>query len=88
MTAREHSAPLIAHLFEQEYDVYWHVAPMFDEENFFGNRQNVWGPNMYVSIMLLALPRERFGDIALKIPKVHSADEWHDGKLNWVRHII
>jgi hypothetical protein len=29
------------------YDLYWHLAPIFDEDNLFGNPVNHWGSQGY-----------------------------------------
>jgi hypothetical protein len=41
------------------YDLYWHPAPIFDEDNFFGNPVNHWAPKSIVSLMVLGVPSER-----------------------------
>lgn len=41
------------------YDAYWHIAPVFEEDNYFGNPVNHWAPKNLASIMVLAIPSER-----------------------------
>ena len=59
------------------YDLYWHLAPVFDEHNYFGNATNHWAPKSLVSPMVLGVPAER----DLKLPtlaRVAGADDWWD----------
>jgi len=41
------------------YETYWHPAPIFDKDNYFGNPENHWAPKNIVSLMVLAVPREK-----------------------------
>lgn len=58
-----------------DYDAYWHIAPVFEEENFFGNPVNHWAPRNIVSVMVLALPRERKSDISW-LRRIHGKEDW------------
>ena len=40
------------------YRLYWHPAPIFRPQNFFGNPNNAWAPQTVVSMMVLGLPKE------------------------------
>jgi FkbM family methyltransferase len=40
------------------YRLYWHPAPIFRPDNFFGNPANHWEPRNIVSLMMLGLPAE------------------------------
>lgn len=57
------------------YDLYWHPAPIFDPDNYFGEPANAWAPNEIVSLMVLGVPRERNQSIE-GIARIKSADEW------------
>jgi len=57
------------------YDAYWHAAPVFEENNFFGNPENHWAPRNLVSQMILAIPRERRIPVS-DLRRVTSKDEW------------
>src|SRR5689334_24394519 len=46
-------------LFRSGYDLYFHPAPIFSEDNFFGNRTNHWAPAEIKSWMIVGLPSER-----------------------------
>lgn len=72
---RERSSALLRHMAELEYDLYWHSAPIYSPDNFFGNPDNFWMPEMIFSAMVLGLPRES-GLTAEDLPKVRSFDEW------------
>jgi FkbM family methyltransferase len=51
----ENSKALIAWLLNRDYRLYWHVPPMFNAKNYFGESQNVFGK--IVSINMLCIPR-------------------------------
>ncbi len=73
--ARESSPALLQHLMEQRYDLYWHPAPIFRPDNFFGNPVNHWQPRNIVSLMILAVPTENT-QYQVPLKKVSSKDEW------------
>jgi len=50
------SRALIEWLWAEEYLLWWHICPLFNPENFRGERANAY-PNIY-SFNMLALPRE------------------------------
>ena len=57
---REVSVDLLSFVMEKlGYDLYWHPAPIFDEQNYFGNPINHWAPNNVMSLMVLGVPSER-----------------------------
>jgi FkbM family methyltransferase len=56
---RPASPALLAHVLGLEYDLYWHPAPIFSPDNFFGNPENRWHPKNIISLMVLGVPRER-----------------------------
>lgn len=72
------SAPLLAHALGIGYDLYWHPAPIFSPNNFFGNPINHWAPKNIVSLMVLGIPRER-KLVVEGLKKVQGPDEW----WNW-----
>ena len=56
----EQSEALLAAILGLGYRAWWHLPPLFDRENFRGNRENIFPGT--VSVNVLALPREsRFG---------------------------
>lgn len=74
---REKSAALIS--FAKDtlgYDLYFHPAPIFDEDNFFGNPVNYWGEKFVASLMILGVPSERRTEIPLR--PVTSPQDWWD----------
>ncbi len=50
----ENSKALIAWLLNRDYRLYWHVPPMFNAKNYFGETRNVFGN--IVSINMLCIP--------------------------------
>lgn len=63
------------------YDLYWHVAPVFEEKNYFGNPTNHWAPKNICSIMVLGIPSERKLEID-GLRRVRSSDEWLEPQGN------
>lgn len=57
------------------YDLYWHSAPIFDPDNFFGESTNHWAPNNIVSLMILGIPAELKQEVTT-LPKIKGHDEW------------
>jgi FkbM family methyltransferase len=57
------------------YDLYWHPAPIFDADNYFGNPVDHWAPNGVISLMVLGVPAERKATIS-GLRRIASADEW------------
>jgi len=56
---RPSEEPAMRAFFEQwQYDVWWHMPPMFRPDNFFKNAENIWGSTV-VSVNMLCVPRER-----------------------------
>jgi FkbM family methyltransferase len=72
---RDRSPGLLRYMAELDYDLYWHAAPIYSPENYFGNPANYWLPEMIFSAMVLGLPRES-GLQARDLPPVESFDEW------------
>jgi Methyltransferase FkbM domain len=57
---KESSTELLAYVIDKlGYQAYWHPAPIFEENNFFGNPVNHWAPQIIASPMVLAVPAER-----------------------------
>ena len=73
---RELSSPLLRYCMDQlGYDLYWHPAPIWNANNFFGNPLNHWAPKNITSLMMLGVPKNTnvaFGEFR----KVGSPDEW------------
>jgi hypothetical protein len=72
---RERSPGLLRYMGDLGYDLYWHAAPIIEPENFYGNVDNYWAPQVIISAMVLGLPRES-GLSAGDLPKVESFDDW------------
>ena len=53
----KNSPPLIRHLQQCGYNLFWHVSRLYREDNFRSNRSNVFGTT--VSVNMLCLPVER-----------------------------
>jgi hypothetical protein len=72
---RDKSQALMQYMMDMDYNLYWHVAPIFSQDNFYGNPVNHWHPNGIVSLMVLAVPKELKMNI-VGLPQIKSADEW------------
>ncbi len=66
------------HLLARDYTLYWHLAPIFEPDNFYGNPINHWAPRNIMSLMVLALPTEKAGGVTTNFKKVGHKDEWWD----------
>jgi FkbM family methyltransferase len=62
------------------YDLYWHAAPIFRENNFFGNPVNHWAPKNICSLMVLGLPSELKLSLD-NLPRVQGKSDWWDRLL-------
>jgi hypothetical protein len=52
------SEALLTYVASLGYRLYWHFAPLYNPDNFFGRPANVWAPNNMISVMILGLPQE------------------------------
>lgn len=76
---REKSRNLMAYVMgELGYQLYWHPAPIFEAENFFGNPVNHWAPKQVISLMMLGVPREK-RSVVEGLPAVRAPDDWWPG---------
>ncbi|MDR1840556.1 MAG: FkbM family methyltransferase [Holophagales bacterium] len=75
---REKSPELIQLLLAMDYSMWWHVTHLFNENNFAGNAENVFGGT--VSINMLCVPNEKLDDnakaLTAKMPPVTGPDDW------------
>lgn len=72
---RDASAPLLSYVMDKlGYDLYWHLAPIFDKDNYFGNPVNFWTPQAITSLMVLGIPAER----KTAIPQLKRITDKHD----------
>jgi FkbM family methyltransferase len=75
---REASAELLSFVMEKlGYDLYWHPAPIFDADNFFGNPVNHWAPKNIVSLMIVGVPSERRMSIPA-LRRITGKNDWWD----------
>ena len=73
---RESSPRLLVYVVETlGYNAYWHLAPVFDEDNFFGNPVNRWAPKDMASVMVVGVPKERKCE-ASGLQAVRGKDDW------------
>jgi FkbM family methyltransferase len=72
---KEKSARLIACLTAMGYRIYWHLPPLFNQHNFRGHRENVFGA--IISANMLCLPAGKKGKVRVKrMPQVTGPDDW------------
>jgi len=75
---KEASAELLSFVIDKlGYELYWHVAPVFDQNNYFGNPNNHWAPRNICSLMVLGIPAER-KQKRTDLPRVLNKDDWWD----------
>ena len=68
----DRSEALIRHLLGLDYRLYWHLPPLYNPQNFFGDGENLY-PNI-VSVNMLALPKE-IGQSVHGLPEVRDPAE-------------
>jgi FkbM family methyltransferase len=66
----EHSAALIEMIFQLGYRCYWHLPPMFNPKNYFGNADNIF--SNIISINMLCIPIERQLPSSIRLRQVES----------------
>jgi FkbM family methyltransferase len=76
------SAALLEYAMAQRYDLYFHPAPIFDANNFFGNPTNHWAPKNILSFMILGIPSERRSQYNIQLRPVADKDAWWDQAIN------
>ena len=77
---REASPALIGFMKDKlGYDLYWHAAPIFESDNYFGNPANHWAPRDIVSLMMVGVPSERAQPVQGLRP-VTNAEDWWDSR--------
>lgn len=57
------------------YNLYWHPAPVFERDNYFGNPTNHWAPQNLASLMVLGIPSEREFSLPA-LTRVRSKYDW------------
>jgi FkbM family methyltransferase len=70
---RERSPALLAHLFDLGYEAWWHLPPLFNPDNRFGNRENLFGAIASLNILCQHARRTR---PVPELRKVSGIDEW------------
>jgi len=78
----QRSPGLLRYMAGQDYDLYWHAAPVFAPANFFGNPDNYWQGNL-ISTMVVGIPSESGLSIA-NLPRVRDFDQFWDFNAAWV----
>lgn len=76
------SPALLGHAAGLGYELYWHPAPIFDPDNFFGNPVNHWAPRNIMSLMVLGVPSEKAARFSVPLKKVTDATQWWDTVLS------
>jgi len=74
---KEKSPGLIQLLLAMDYALWWHVTPLYNSNNFAGNRNNVFGAT--VSVNMLCIPREKVGKnigVVSDGTAITSPDDW------------
>ena len=69
----EHSEQLISLLFGLQYELYWHVAPIYSPDNFYGNAEDIF-PGL-VSVNMLCLPVGTKAP-SPELPQIRSVSDW------------
>lgn len=70
------SAELLRYVMDLGYVIFFHPAPIFEAENFFGNPTNHWAPKNIISFMMLAIPIEISGSVNIRFRRVKEHTDW------------
>ena len=70
------SPALISHCWDQDYDLYWHLAPICGPDNYSNNPVNAWAPVNVLSLMVLGLPRESGLAAPEGLSRIATSREW------------
>jgi FkbM family methyltransferase len=72
---QENSAELIQWLLDHGYRLYWHLPPLFNPNNYFGEQKEVFSP--IISINMFCAPRSL--EMRVQLPEIISPDDdWRD----------
>ena len=71
----DHSKVTLVVLKELKYKSYWHILPYFNQNNFFGNSENVF-ERYQPEVNLLCFPQEAKVKVNGFIPVVGIGDNW------------
>jgi len=75
---KEKSPGLIQLLLAMDYALWWHITPLYNPNNYAGNKNNVFGNT--VSINMLCVPKERTGgetrEMESSMVEVAGPDDW------------
>lgn len=74
-THQHTSPPLLKFLDQLQYQTYWHIAPHYNPQNFFGNPNNVFS-QIRPDANLLAIPKEKSQQISGLEPVIGADDDW------------
>ena len=66
----DRSKSLIEWLWAVDYNLWWHIPPLFNPENFAGNKENIYGNT--ASFNMMCIPKEVAADIGGLAPVVDS----------------
>lgn len=71
----ERSKDLIAWLLANQYRPYWHLPPLFNPKNFFGETNNVFG--FTISVNMLCVPKSKPSRVEGLKEITSPTDRWH-----------
>lgn len=73
---RELSPTLLAYLLGLDYELWWHLPPLFNPENYAGHAENVFGNIRSVNILGLHKDARRAPPTGLELVPVEGVDDW------------
>ncbi|HEY1719871.1 MAG TPA: FkbM family methyltransferase [Magnetospirillaceae bacterium] len=73
---RDQSPALLAYLIGLGYEIWWHVPPLFNSGNHFGNADNVFGEIRSVNILCLHKTRASKPPEGVGLFPVNGVDDW------------
>ncbi len=73
---REQSPALLAYLFSLGYEAWWHTPPLFNPDNYFGNKSDLFGAVSSINIICWHKDRPAGRPNDVEQWRVKSVDEW------------
>ena len=70
------SPQLLDYAMNLGYTLYFHLAPIYSEQNFFGNPVNHWAPQIICSQMILGVPEALAATLDIKLTRVTDPGQW------------
>lgn len=80
----ENSSKILKQLFSLGYEIYWHLPPLYNHDNFFKNKNNIF--KNIISVNILCIPKDYSIDLKLNELFLHKIEDinTHPMKVNYL----